>query len=61
MPKEVVRTELAPRPLGDYSQAWTVTGARLIFVAGQVSVDVGEIPLARLKAPGYALRVVAET
>ena len=41
MPKEVVRTDLAPRPLGDYSQAWTVTGARLIFVAGQVSVDMG--------------------
>ena len=30
MPKEVVRTERAPRPLGDYSQAWSVTGARLI-------------------------------
>ena len=41
MPKEIIQTELAPHPLGDYSQAWTVTGAKLIFVAGQVSVDMG--------------------
>ncbi len=40
MSKKVVQTELAPRPLGDYSQAWTVTGATLIYVAGQVSVDM---------------------
>ncbi|MFC1995733.1 RidA family protein [Chloroflexota bacterium] len=40
MPKEVIQTELAPRPLGDYSQAWKVTGATIIFVAGQVSVDM---------------------
>ena len=39
MPKNIIRTELAPPPLGDYSQAWAVTGAKLIFVAGQVSVD----------------------
>ncbi|MBI2998644.1 MAG: RidA family protein [Deltaproteobacteria bacterium] len=45
MPKEVVRTNLAPRPLADYSQAWTVSGAKLIFVAGQVSVDMGGNPL----------------
>ncbi len=45
MPKEVIRTELAPHPLGDYSQAWTVTGAKLIFVAGQVSVDMGGNPV----------------
>ena len=44
MPKQIIRTELAPPPRGDYSQAWTVTGANLIFVAGQVSVDmVGNI------------------
>ncbi len=41
MPKKVIQTELAPHPLGDYSQAWTVTGATLIYVAGQVSVDMG--------------------
>ena len=40
MPKEVIKTELSPQPLGDYSQAWTVTGSRLIFVAGQVPVDM---------------------
>lgn len=45
MPKEVVRTELAPRPLGDYSQAWAVSGAKLIFVAGQVSVDMSGNPV----------------
>jgi len=40
MPKNIIRTELAPQPLADYSQAWEVTGAKLIFVAGQVSVDM---------------------
>ena len=39
MTKEIILTDLAPHPLGDYSQAWTVTGGKLIFVAGQVSVD----------------------
>ncbi len=39
MSKEVIRTDLAPRPRGDYSQAWAVTGAKLIFVAGQVPID----------------------
>ena len=45
MPKEVIQTELAPHLLGDYSQAWTVTGAKLIFVAGQVSVDMSGDPV----------------
>lgn len=45
MPKEVVRTELAPRPLGDYSQARAVSGGKLIFVAGQVSVDMEGKPV----------------
>ena len=40
MPKEAIRTESAPKPLGDYSQSWTVSGAKLIFLAGQVSVDM---------------------
>ncbi len=40
MPKKVIRTELAPKPRGDYSQAWTVTGATLVFLAGQTSVDM---------------------
>jgi 2-iminobutanoate/2-iminopropanoate deaminase len=45
MPKEVIHTESAPKPLGDYSQAWTVTGAKLIFLAGQVSVDMSGNPV----------------
>ena len=45
MPKEVIRTELAPKPRGDYSQAWTVTEAKLIFMAGQVPVDMGGNPV----------------
>ena len=45
MQKEVIRTELAPKPTGDYSQAWTVTGAKLIFLAGQVSVDMSGNPV----------------
>ncbi len=45
MSKEIIRTKLAPYPLGDYSQAWTVTGAKLIFLAGQVSVDMDGNPV----------------
>ncbi len=45
MPKEVIHTESAPKPMGDYSQAWTVTGAKLIFLAGQVSVDISGNPV----------------
>ncbi len=45
MPKEAIHTELAPHPLGDYSQAWTVSGAKLIFVSGQVSVDMSGNPI----------------
>ncbi|MFC2067807.1 RidA family protein [Chloroflexota bacterium] len=40
MLKEVIQSESAPKPLGNYSQAWIVTGAKLIFLAGQVSVDI---------------------
>ena len=45
MLKEVIQSELAPKPLGDYSQGWTVTGAKLIFLAGQVSVDMSGNPV----------------
>ncbi len=45
MSKEVIQTELAPHPMGDYSQAWAVSGAKLIFVAGQVSVDMSGNPV----------------
>jgi len=40
MPKGVIHTELAPQPLADYSQAWMVSEAKLIFVSGQISVDM---------------------
>lgn len=40
MPKEIFQTKSAPKPLENYSQAWTVTGAKLIFLSGQVSVDM---------------------
>ena len=45
MPKEIIETELAPRPMGEYSQAWAVTDAKLVFVAGQISVDMAGNPL----------------
>ncbi len=40
MTRQLIQPEFAPGPLGDYSQAWAVTGAKLIFVSGQVSVDM---------------------
>ena len=40
MVKEIIQTGSAPKPLEDYSQAWSVTRAKLIFLAGQVSVDM---------------------
>ncbi len=39
MPKEMIQIKTGPRPAGDYSQGWSVTGSRLVFVSGQVSVD----------------------
>ena len=45
MLKEVIHTESAPKPLADYSQAWKVTEAKLIFLAGQVSVDMSGNPV----------------
>ena len=39
MPKEATKADSVPKPMGDYSQAWTVTGAKIVFTAGQVSVD----------------------
>jgi 2-iminobutanoate/2-iminopropanoate deaminase len=45
MPKRIVRAEKAPKPLGDYSQAWEAQNTRLIFVAGQVSVDMEGKPV----------------
>ena len=40
MTKNIIQTDLAPQPLGKYSQAWAVTDSKLIFVSGQVPVDM---------------------
>ena len=45
MPKEVIQLKLGPRPAGDYSQGWSVTGSRLVFLSGQVSVDADGKPV----------------
>ena len=45
MLKEVIQSGLAPGVRGDYSQAWAVTGAKLIFVSGQVAVDMDGNPV----------------
>lgn len=45
MPKEVIRTDLAPQPRGDYSQAWAMTGTKLIFLASQVPIDMNGNPV----------------
>lgn len=45
MPKKIIHAENAPRPLADYAQAWEVGNVRLIFVAGQVSVDMKGSPV----------------
>ena len=36
MSKEVIHGNSVPKPLGDYSQAWAVTGAKPSFVAGSL-------------------------
>ena len=45
MPKKMILSKSAPKPIGEYSQAWEVTGARLVFVAGQISVDMDGNPV----------------
>lgn len=40
MTKNIIRTNLAPQPMGTYSQAWTVTDSKIIFISGQVPVDM---------------------
>ncbi|XGV95209.1 MAG: RidA family protein [Leptolyngbya sp. BL-A-14] len=44
MPREIIRTDAAPAPVGPYNQAIAATG-RLLFVAGQIplSPTTGEI------------------
>ena len=36
----IVNTKLAPQPIGAYSQAIRATGGDLLFIAGQVALDV---------------------
>ena len=38
--RSVVNTRLAPRPIGAYSQAVRTTGGGLMFIAGQVALDL---------------------
>jgi 2-iminobutanoate/2-iminopropanoate deaminase len=44
MTKQVIQSEFAPRPRGYYSQGWAVTGGKIIFLSGQVPIDLnGEL------------------
>ena len=45
MPKQIVKITSAPRPLADYSHAWVVDKSRLVFVSGQISVDIAGKPV----------------
>jgi 2-iminobutanoate/2-iminopropanoate deaminase len=38
MIKQVIRTDLAPAPVGPYNQAIVATG-KMLFVSGQISID----------------------
>jgi enamine deaminase RidA (YjgF/YER057c/UK114 family) len=38
--RSVVNTDKAPQPIGAYSQAIRIRGGELMFVAGQVAVDI---------------------
>jgi 2-iminobutanoate/2-iminopropanoate deaminase len=40
MSKSIAMTDKAPKPLADYSHAWVVDSSKLIYVSGQVSVDI---------------------
>lgn len=40
MPKRPISTDKAAPPGGDYSQGWVVEGSRLVFTAGQTSMDL---------------------
>ncbi len=38
MTKQIIRTDLAPTPVGPYNQAIIATG-QMLFVSGQISID----------------------
>lgn len=48
MSKQVIYTEHAPAPIGPYSQAVKTDGTTLLFVSGQVAVELG--PLGDIQA-----------
>jgi 2-iminobutanoate/2-iminopropanoate deaminase len=48
MNKQIVYTEQAPAPIGPYSQAVKVTATGMLFVSGQVAIDLA--PLGDIKA-----------
>ncbi len=39
-PVKEIFTELAPKPIGPYSQAISVGGSDLIFISGQIPIDL---------------------
>ena len=43
--REAITSEKAPQPLGAYSVGMSVNAGRLLYVAGQVSVDVSGTPV----------------
>ena len=48
MSKQIVYTELAPAPIGPYSQAVKVSAANMLFVSGQVGIELA--PLGDIRA-----------
>ena len=38
MTKQIIKTDLAPAPVGPYNQAIAVTG-KMLFVSGQIAID----------------------
>ena len=38
MTKQIIKTDLAPAPVGPYNQAISATG-RMLFVSGQIAID----------------------
>ena len=43
--RDIVNTEKAPQPIGAYSQAIRTTPGELLFIAGQVAVDLDGNPV----------------
>ena len=50
MPKQIIKTEKAPAPIGPYNQAIKANG--MLFVSGQVAIvpETGELELSSLSA-----------